>query len=117
MTCGSECSGLPLVEQREWADVTAPNASRVYLVDECLNLTTTWLRSRRVRMYKFFAVDAKTKRARNAEPKGAVRAAEEEESGPCATHTPKLLVVVAIVAHRGSVSTTLFLDVAVAVSA
>jgi hypothetical protein len=53
MTFGSECSELPLVEQREWEDVTTPNVSRVCLVDECLKLTTTWLRSRRVRMYKF----------------------------------------------------------------
>jgi len=30
-------------------------------------------------MYKFFVVDTKTKRARNADPRGAVRAAEEEE--------------------------------------
>ena len=79
MTFGSECSGLLLVEQREWADATAPNASLVYLVDECLKLTTTWLRFGRVRTYKFFVVDTKTKRARNADPRGAVRAAEEEE--------------------------------------
>jgi hypothetical protein len=57
MTFGSVSSRLPLVEQRAWADVTARNASRVYLVDGCLKLATTGLRSRRVRMYKFFVVD------------------------------------------------------------
>ena len=36
--------------------------------------------------------------------------------GPCTTHTPKLLVVVAIGAHQGNVPTILFLDLAVAVS-
>lgn len=57
MTFGSVSSRLPLVEQRAWTDVTARNASRVYLVDECLKLATTGLRSGRVRMYKFFVVD------------------------------------------------------------